>query len=450
MIGTDTEPGQHWALLTDLYQLTMLQAYVKDGMTDTAVFDLFVRRLPSTRNYLVACGLADVLDYIETLHFSQESLSYLYSLGKFKNTFLDYLADMRFTGTVRALPEGSVFFQNEPIIEVIAPLPEAQLIETYLLNQVHFQTLVASKAARVVTAARGRMVVDFGLRRYHGTDAGLKAARATYITGVYATSNVLAGQLYGIPVMGTMAHSYVLAHDDELAAFERFMKLYPETVLLVDTYDTVKGVRNVVKLAAKLGNKFRVQGIRLDSGNMAALARESRQILDEAGLNDVKIFVSGSLDETQITDLMAARAPIDGFGVGTRMGTSADAPYLNIAYKLVAYGGKNKMKLSPNKTTLPGQKQLYRELDNDKMIRDVMALHEETLSGQPMLHTVMEDGKRLTNASNNLDSIRRYCQKTIASLPPALTRLEAGNPPYPVHISSGLAAARDDLVQSLL
>ncbi len=252
------------AILTDLYQLTMLQAYVSEGMTETAVFDLFVRRLPANRNYLVACGLQDVLDYLERLRFSPDSLAYLDSLGNFSREFLDYLAEFRFSGDVYAVAEGSVMFPDEPILEVVAPLPEAQLIETFVLNQVHYQTVVASKAARVVSAARGRSVVDFGLRRYHGIDAGLKAARAAYIAGVGATSNVLAGRLYDIPVAGTMAHSYILAHESERQAFERFADLYPETVLLVDTFDTLNGVGEVVALARRLGSDFRVKAVRLD------------------------------------------------------------------------------------------------------------------------------------------------------------------------------------------
>ena len=345
------------ALLTDLYQLTMAQSYWREGMLEPAVFDLFVRRLPPGRNYLVACGLEQALEYLEALRFDNRDLAYLDSLGKFSPGFLDYLARFRFTGDVHAMAEGTVAFANEPLLEVIAPLPEAQLVETYLLNQLSYQTLVAAKASRIVTAAAGAAVVDFGLRRAHGTDAGMKAARAAYIAGVDATSNVLAGARYGIPVSGTMAHSYVLAHDSELEAFRAFTETYPDTVLLVDTYDTLGGVAQVVRLARELGEAFQVRAIRLDSGDLGALAGAARTILDDAGLGGVEIFASGDLDEHRIASLVAAGAPIDGYGVGTRMGTSADAPYLNCAYKLVAYAGRPRMKLSEQKATLPCRKQ---------------------------------------------------------------------------------------------
>jgi nicotinate phosphoribosyltransferase len=437
------------ALLTDLYQLTMAQAYLVEGMLEPAVFELFVRQLPAERNYLVACGLDDVLDYLENLQYSADDLDYLASLGRFRPEFLEYLAGLRFTGEVRAMPEGTVFFAGEPVLEVVAPLPEAQLVETFILNQVHFQTLVASKAARVVTAAAGRSIVDFGLRRYHGADAGLKAARAAYVAGVEATSNVLAGKLYGIPVAGTMAHSYILAHDDELEAFRQFAAIYPDTVLLVDTYDTLEGVRRVIKLARELGADFKVRAIRLDSGDLATLAQEARRMLYEAGLAGVGVFASGDLDEHRVADLVAADAPVTGFGVGTRMGTSADAPFLNCAYKLVEYAGRPCMKLSPAKMTLPGRKQVFRHMRGSRVAGDVVGMHDERQSGRPLLIPVMRDGRRLADASPSLARVRDYCRDELTALPRDILGLAPAEPPYPVDLSLPLKAERDHLLRLL-
>src|SRR5436190_1215285 len=376
------------ALLTDLYELTMLQSYFHEGMNGAAVFDLFVRRLPEQRNYLVACGLEHVLAYLETLSFSQEAVSYLESLNRFSGEFLKSLADFRFTGDIYAVPEGTMVFADEPIIEVVAPLPQAQLIETFVMNQIQVATLAATKAARIVRAARGKPVIDFGVRRMHGADAGIKEPRAFHIAGVAATSNVLAGRLYGIPVAGTMAHSYIQAFEDELEAFRKFVTQFPEAILLVDTYDTVAGIRNVIELAREMGPNFRVSGIRLDSGNIAQLAVEGRRLLDSAGLNQVKIFASNSLDEYSIEELLNSGAPIDGFGVGGRMGVSSDAPMLDTAYKLVEYAGRATMKLSSDKGSLPGRKQIFRGTG------DVIALADEKLSGQPLLLKYKENGVR--------------------------------------------------------
>ncbi|MEE8561055.1 MAG: nicotinate phosphoribosyltransferase, partial [Gemmatimonadota bacterium] len=382
------------ALLTDQYQLTMLQAYHREELVEDAVFSLFVRRLPPSRNFLLACGLDDALRYLETLRFDRGSLDYLASRDEFSREFVDWLAGLRFTGDVHALPEGTPVFAEEPILEVTAPLPEAQLVETFLMNQIHFQTLVATKAARVVHAARGRTVVDFGLRRTHGTDAGVKAVRAYYIAGLAATSNVLAGRAYGVPVSGTMAHSYIQAHGSELEAFRAFSELYPDSVLLVDTYDTLEGVRNVTALAAELGDAFRVSAIRLDSGDLSELAFASREMLDEAGLEDVEIFASGGLDEYEIARLVEAGAPITGFGVGTGLGVSKDAPSLDIAYKLTAYAGRGRLKLSPDKRIIPGRKQVFRVEEKGLAIRDVIGLSGERDLGRPLLRKVMEAGAR--------------------------------------------------------
>lgn len=428
------------ALLTDLYQLTMLQAYRAEGLGGRAVFSLFVRRLPSGRNFLLACGLDDVLHYLETLRFSDDALRFLRSRPEFRSEFVDWLAELRFTGDVFAVPEGTPIFAGEPILEVEAPLPEAQLAETFLMNQVHLQTVLASKGARVVAAARGRPVVDFGLRRTQGTDAGLKAAKAFYVAGVAATSNVLAGRVYGIPIAGTMAHSYIQAHDDELEAFRAFARLYPETVLLVDTYDTLAGVRKVIELARELGEAFRVRGVRLDSGDLAELARQARRLLDEAGLERVRIFASGSLDEWEIDALLRRGAPIDAFGVGTRMGVSHDAPYLDMAYKLVEYEGRGRVKLSPGKRVLPGRKQVYR-LEEDGVARgDVIAAADEEVSGgRPLLRKVMEGGRRLE--VGDLEAARKRAREEIARLPEPVRGLAPADPPLPVRISERLAAA---------
>lgn len=432
------------ALLTDLYELTMAQAYWREGRTAPATFSLFCRRLPPTRNYLLAAGLDDALRYLEAFRFDGESLAFLASLGRFSAEFLDWLGRLRFTGDVRAVPEGTPVFAEEPLVEVTAPLPEAQLVETFLLNQVHVQTLIASKAARVVTAAAGRPVHDFGLRRYHGTDAGMKAARAAWIAGCAGTSNVLAARTWGIPATGTMAHSYVQAHEDEAEAFRRFSELYPETTLLVDTYDTLRGVQRVIALAKERGDTFRVRAIRLDSGDLGALAREARRMLDAAGLGGVRIFASGELDEDAVARLVAA--PIDAFGVGTAMGVSKDAPALDVAYKLTAYAGVGRVKLSPGKRSLPGPKQVFREERDGEAVRDVIAGVEETFPGRPLLVPVMVGGRRTAAGSEGLDAARARAAAEIARLPAAVRGLAPADPAYEVIVSerliAGLEAAR--------
>lgn len=431
------------ALLTDLYQLTMLQAYFAEGMEATAVFDLFIRRLRE-RNYFVACGLDTVLHYLETLHFTQAALDYLDSLDLFKPDFLDYLADFRFTGDVYAMPEGMPVFPDEPLLEVVAPIGQAQLVETFLLNQITFQTNLATKAHRVVRAAQGRTVADFGMRRMHAADASLKAARAGYIAGVDFTSNVLAGQIYDIPVTGTMAHSYVEAHDSEAEAFRAFAALYPETTLLVDTYDTLSGVRKIVALAEEVGAGFKIGSIRLDSGDLVALAQESRRILDEGGMEHIRIFASNSLDEHRITDLLAQGAPIDGFGVGTRLGTIADQPYLDSVYKLTEYAGQARMKLSSQKSNLPGRKQVYRCYTDGKATHDVIALADENLAGEPLLQRVMHNGERTdAGRSHPLTTLRESTAQALAHLPDRLLALGKADPPYRVDLSEGVQASLD-------
>lgn len=435
-------------LLTDQYELTMLQGYWAEGMRDRAVFSLFVRRLPEHRNFILACGLDSAVGFLERLTPSDETLAHLASVD-FDPLFVDWLADLRFTGDLWAVPEGTPVFPGEPLLEVEAPIAEAQIAETFVMNQVHLQTVLASKAVRVKTAAGGRTVVDFGLRRMHGTDAGLKAARAFHVAGLDATSNVLAGRVYGVPVAGTMAHSYVQAHDDELAAFRTFARTFPETILLVDTYDTLEGVRQVIRLAEELGEAFRVRGIRLDSGDLGGLAIEARRILDDAGLSQVEIFASGGLDEWEIRRLVRSGAPIVGFGVGTGMGVSGDAPSLDIAYKLTAYAGKGRLKLSEGKGTLPGRKQVFRVEEEGVARRDVIGRADERLPGRPLLRKVMEDGRRLTAGTESLDRIRARTTEELARLPKELLELETADPAYAVDVSDKLTRYQEQVVQEV-
>ncbi|MBE0500875.1 MAG: nicotinate phosphoribosyltransferase [Desulfuromonadales bacterium] len=433
------------ALFTDLYELTMAQAYFDEGMTDDATFSLFVRRLPSQRNFLLACGLDSVLDYLENLHFAEDDLTYLVSLGKFSDHFLNHLQSFRFSGTVYAVPEGTPIFANEPILEIVAPVLEAQIIETFVMNQIHVQTVLSSKAQRVVMAANGRPVIDFGPRRMHGIDAALKAARAFYIGGVAATSNVLAGKLHQVPVAGTMAHSYIQAHDNEKEAFRSFIQLYPGTVLLVDTYDTLQGVRTVIELATTMGKQFNVSAVRLDSGDLLDLSRKVRGLLDQAGLGRVGIFASGGLNEEKITALVSAGAPIDGFGVGTSMGVSKDAPDLDIAYKLCEYAGRGRLKLSPGKPILPGRKQIFRMSENENDIRDVVAQADEQLPGRPLLEAVMRNGERLAAGRVELEAARAYAGRQTARLPDRIRAITPAEPPYPVEVSPELSRHQKEI-----
>jgi len=437
------------ALLIDLYELTMMQAYHREGMHGQAAFDVFFRKMPEHRNFLLVCGLDDVLHYLETFSFDNEAIEYLRSLDKFDDDFLNWLRDFRFEGDVHAVPEGTVVFAGEPVLEVVAPIPQAQVIETFVLNQITFQTVLASKAARVVEAARDRAVVDFGLRRMHGTDAGMKAARAQYIAGVNATSNVLAGQKYNIPVSGTMAHSYIEAHDDESAAFRSFASVYPETVLLVDTYDTLAGVQRVIELAQELGDGLQVSAIRLDSGDLVKLSKQARRMLDDAGLRTVSIFASGGLDEYVIADLVKQGAPIEGFGVGSKMGVSDDAPTIDSVYKIAQYAGEDRMKLSAEKSTLPGRKQVFRMHSGSSDMHDVIAGHDAQLHGRPLLRQVMRGGRRLDTANEDLQTIRQRAEQEIAALPDRLRSLTPADPPYDVRISKAMQQRRDELRRKL-
>lgn len=438
-------PGAHAAtsaLLTDQYEVTMAASYLSQSMTASATFDLFVRSLPPERRFLVAAGLADALEFLEQMRFTDSDLEYLRSLDTFPETFLEYLADFRFSGEVWAIPEGEVCFPDEPLLRVSAPLIEAQIVETALLTTVAHQTGIASKAARVALAAGEHAFVDFGARRAHGPEAALRGARAAYIAGAAGTSNVLAGKAYGIPISGTMAHSYVMAFDDERDAFRRFARDFPSNaVLLIDTYDTVEGARRAVEVAHELAEEgIRIAGVRLDSGDLGALAHRVREILDQGGLGETRIVASGDLDEHRIAGLLADGVPIDSFGVGTQMAVSADVPALGAVYKLVEYNGRPVLKLSTGKSTLPGRKQVWREVQDGTWTVDTIGLeHETAIAGRPMLVKVMVDGTPV-NGRATLEEARERCARGLRELPEWLREFERHTPSRPVRTSDELDA----------
>jgi nicotinate phosphoribosyltransferase len=436
-------PTRNIPLLTDLYQLNMLAAYLDHDLTDTAVFELFVRKLPVHRGFLLAAGLAQALDYLETLAFSEADIGRLRRLGLYPERFLEFLAGLRFTGDVDAMPEGTVFFPDEPVLRITAPLPQAQLVETRLINLVHFETVIASKAARLVLAAGGKPLVDFGLRRAHGAEAGMLAARASYIAGFAGTATLAAALEYGIPVKGTMAHSFIQAHDDEIAAFDHFAHSRPrDLVLLIDTYDTERAAERVVRLAPLLAaDGIRISGVRIDSGDLGAHARRVRRILDEGGLESVTIVASGGLDEDE---LLALRdAPIDSFGIGTSLTTSSDAPALDCAYKLQEYAGKPRRKRSEGKATWPGRKQVWRSHSTEgEFAGDLVSLAGETHAGEPLLRPVMRGGRRI-GPQQALCDARRNAGDQLARLPAPLKRLQPFA--YPVVITDSLRRLADTL-----
>ncbi len=434
-------------LLTDLYQLNMIQAYLDRGKTKPAVFEFFVRKLPVQRGFLIAAGLEQALDFLEAVRFSPNEIDWLARSGRFSGRLLDYLAAFGFTGDVHAMPEGTPFFANEPILRVTAPIAEAQLVETRLINILHFQSLIASKAARMVLMAPGKLLVDFGLRRAHGAEAGLMAARASYLAGFTGTATVIAERDYGIPIFGTMAHSFIQAFEDEAEAFEAFARARPENVvLLIDTYDTEAGARKVVDIASRLrAAGIRIHGVRLDSGDMIALSKSVRRILDEGDLADVTIFASGGLDEHALGEMARAHAPIDGFGIGTSLSTSSDAPALDCAYKLQEYAGLPRRKRSTGKATWPGRKQVWRRFGTDgRMKGDVLSLENDVQSGEPLIERVMKEGRRV-RPRPTLAEIRERTAHQLKRLPEPLCRLEGGAS-YPVKIADALrklAAAVD-------
>ena len=442
------------SLFTDFYELTMCASYFDNKNFEPATFDLFIRRLPENRSYFLFAGLEQALQYLQSVKFTEEHLDYLKKQG-FNQDFLDYLHGFRFTGDVWAVPEGALTFPNEPLIRVTAPIIEAQLVETFLLNTINLQTMIATKASRVVHAAKGKTVIEFGLRREPGIDAGMKVARSSYIAGCQGTSNVLAGQAYGIPVFGTMAHSFVMSYPKEIDAFRAFAKTFPnKSTLLIDTYDDIAGAEKAAIVAKELEAKgFRLGGVRLDSGDLAQTSKKIRKILDDQGLEYVKIFASGDLDEFKIAELLREGARIDAFGVGTKMGTSADRPYLDVIYKLcetmTAQGVFSPiMKLSKDKITLPGRKQVYRFKNKDgSSVKDVIALADERVEGEPLLVKVMEKGKLAYNLPS-LDEIRPAASENLSKLPEeykALTNVST----YPVELSQNLQNLVKKLKQQL-
>ena len=435
-----TESHRVGPLFTDLYELTMAASYFAHEVFDTATFSLFIRDVYATRNYFVAAGLEQVLDELAAFQFSDQDISYLQRTGRFSEHFLDYLRQLRFTGEVYAMPEGTVFFANEPVMEVTAPIVEAQLIETFVLNSIGFQTMIASKAARCFHAAAGRPLIDFSLRRTQGQDAGIKVARSTFIAGFAATSNVLAGKIYGIPISGTMAHSYVSAFDSELDAFFAYADTFPDhSIFLIDTYDSVEGARHAATVAKEMQKKgHTLIGVRLDSGDMVSLSREVRKIFDDAGLLDVKIFASSGFDEFKIAKVISAGAAIDAFGVGTKVGVSADAPFVDVVYKMVRFKGRDVRKLSPGKVTLAGEKQLFRKSDQyGRYSEDIIGQRDEIIvEGKPLLEKVMGNGKLLC-PHPQLQVLQERFKKNFAALDDGYKSIQ-DHKAYPVKLSTRL------------
>jgi nicotinate phosphoribosyltransferase len=445
---------ENMSMLTDFYELTMCASYFDNRKLEPATFDLFIRRLPRNRSYFLFAGLEQVLLFLKNVKFNEEHIDYLKKQG-FKREFLNYLKTFKFTGEVWSVPEGTVVFPNEPLIRVTAPIIEAQLIETFVLNTVNLQTAIATKASRVVNEAKDKPIIEFGLRREHGTDAGMKVARCSYIAGCSGTSNVLAGMKYEIPVFGTMAHSFVMSFKKEIDSFKAFTKTFPnKATLLIDTFDNLKGAEKAAKIAKELEKKgFKLGGVRLDSGDLTKISKKIRELLDHNGLNYVKIFASGDLDEYKIEELLKKGARIDAFGVGTRMGTSEDRPYVDVIYKLCEKMGENGqlspiMKLSEGKATLPGRKQVFRAKDKKgNFAKDVIALEKEKIGGEPLLIKVMEKGKIVYDLPS-LEEIRKRALENLSKIPPKYKRLK-GAPRYPVHLSPGLKRLTKDLKEKV-
>jgi len=439
----------HSGLLADLYELTMAAGYCETGFQARATFELSVRSLPARRNFLVAAGLEQALEFLETVRFQEGEIDYLRrhpAFARIGSAFFDYLAGFRFSGDVLAMPEGTLCFPGEPILRVTAPIAEAQIVETALLATMSFQTMIASKAARVVESAAGRPVVEFGTRRAHGIESGVLAARSAFIGGCLGTSNVQAGRSFGIPTYGTQAHSWIMAHENEEAAFARFLDVFPRhSVLLLDTYDVRKALEKVIGMGRK------PRGVRLDSGDVGADSRWVRQRLDEAGWGDVEIFISGDLDEDRIVSLLASGARVDTFGVGTALSTSSDAPSLGMLYKLVEIERdgevRNAAKLSAAKVTYPGRKQVYRTADQTgRFVTDIIALENEQVAGaEPLLVPVMIAGSRVPAAAGSVAEAQRRCRAGVESLPEALRGLAPARPPYPVGYSARLEEMLDQV-----
>jgi len=412
------------ALFTDLYEFTMAQSYLEHNKTGNAVFSLFVRRLPQERNFLVSCGLKSLVEYLGKFKFTKRDIKYLQSLSKFSDAFLEYLANYQFRGKLYAIPEGRIVFQNEPLIQVEGSLPEVQILETLVINLIHFQTLIASKAARSFLVSRGKMLVDFGLRRSHMPMAGIAAARAAYIAGFDGTSDIEAGRLFGIPVFGTMAHSYVMAFGDEEESFRAFVKSFPNSaLLLIDTYDTLDAAKLVAKMAKE---GLPIAGVRIDSGDIPSQTIAVRGILDGAGLQHAKIFISSGVDEYSINTWLNDRVPIDAFGVGTHFITSSDIPYLDMAYKLTEYEGKPKFKTSPGKVTFPFKRQVARFYENGIMVRDETLPMAEACPGEPLVQLFMNEGK-VVRPLADIAEIRETFLQELKRIPPTMRGLMKEN-----------------------
>ncbi|WP_297887584.1 nicotinate phosphoribosyltransferase [Sulfurihydrogenibium sp.] len=437
---------QNMSLFTDLYELTMAQVYFEKKMDKTAVFNFFIRPT-NKRNYFLFTGLDLLIDYLLNFRFTEEDIDFLRSTGKFKEEFLSYLKDFRFTGNLYSVDEGEIVFANEPIVQVEAPILQAQIIETFLINTLQISILVGTKALRCFSVAPDKILVDFGMRRAHGTDAGMIAARSSYIAGFTGTSNVLAGKMFGIPIYGTMAHSFVMAHENEEKAFENFASVYPEnTIFLIDTYDTIEGVKNAIKVAKRKG--IRIKGVRIDSGDLVILSREVRKILDSNGFRDAIVFASGGINEYKIKELIDKKAPIDGFGVGTELVTSADLPYLDCAYKLVEYNGKPKMKLSTKKITVPFKKQLFRIFRNGKILKDIVTHFDETVEdGVKMLKLYIKEGELVRN-SPSIQDIREKTLINFKTLPDTFKSISQHMTINP-EISQRLLKSTEELKKSL-
>jgi nicotinate phosphoribosyltransferase len=429
----------------------MAQGYFESGKTESATFSLFIRSYPPNRGYFVSAGLEDVLTFLQNFAFDQDAIDYLHASRIFSDNFLDFLKALRFTGEVWAIPEGRLCFKDEPILEITAPIIEAQIVETFVINQINLQALIATKASRCVYAAKGRAVVDFSLRRTHGADAGMKVARSSYLAGFAGTSNVLAGKRYGIPIVGTMAHSFVSSFDHEIDAFRSFVRSFPgNSTLLIDTYDTLTGAHKAVEVAREMAARGeRLQGVRIDSGDLATLGREVRRIFDEAGLKEVKIIGSGGLDEYDLAELSASEAPFDSYGVGTKMGVSGDAPWFDMAYKLVQHNGRPVLKLSTGKVSLPGGKQVFRLVDDKGRLRkDILSLRdEEAPRSEPLLQKVMEKGTTIGSyptlmeiRERFLDELNRLAEPIKAIRKPAV---------YAVELSPRLKALKAEIEEQL-
>jgi nicotinate phosphoribosyltransferase len=437
------------AMLTDLYELTMAASYYEHGIVAPATFSLFIRKYPPDRGYFVSAGLNQVLNFLESFSFDQEDLDYLFSKNLFSNDFLDFLSHLGFTGDIHAIEEGRIFFKDEPILELTAPIIQGQIVETFIINAINFGVVIATKASGCVHAAQGKNIVDFSLRRTHGASAGIQAARTCYITGFSSTSNVLAGKLYGIPISGTMAHSYILSFDEEIDAFRAFCKSFPKnSVLLIDTYDTIEGARKAAQVAKEMADQGLIlKGVRLDSGDMSRLSQEVRRILNDKDLKDILIVASGGFDEFRIAESIRQGAQIDSFGVATRVGVSSDAPYTNIAYKLVEYDNKPVSKLSSGKQNIPSSKQVFRNYFEGQLKNDVIGLRDENLEGEKLLKKVMENGKPLI-IPEPLQEIQQRFTKEFKSLNDSIKAIR--NPkPFPVDLSPKLKNLQEQVIRKI-